>query len=95
MMTVGELPGISMESMKRWTHPDRHELQMGFTFDHVNIGLANLRPIQQYPWSRHVVEPWTLPELKSILAKWQTMREAGCWHALYLENHDQVSDLAG
>ena len=91
IMTVGELPQISMESMILWTRPDRHELQMGFTFDHVLLGLESQRPGPKLPWSRHVLEPWKLPELKSILAQWQGMREAGCWHALYTDNHDQVN----
>lgn len=72
--------------MLRYVHPDRREIQMGFSFDHVNIGLGQKQ-------GRHIVEPWRLPEFKAIIARWQALRDAGGWHALYLENHDQVRIL--
>lgn len=87
ILTVGELNHHTPEMMLRYVHPDRREIQMGFSFDHVNIGLG---PKQ----GRHIVEPWRLPEFKAIIARWQALRDAGGWHALYLENHDQVCILA-
>ncbi|WVF67417.1 hypothetical protein IAT40_002173 [Kwoniella sp. CBS 6097] len=87
IMTVGELNHTPPEMMLRYVHPDRKEIQMGFAFDHVNVGL---RPEK----GRHIVEPWKLPELKAILAKWQGLRDAGGWHALYLENHDQPRSIS-
>lgn len=81
-LTVGELNKTDVETMLRFVHPDRHEINQGFCFDHVNLGL---------PWGTFMVEPWELTEFKDILAQWQTMRDLGGWHALYLENHDQVS----
>lgn len=84
IMTVGELSQTSCEQMLRFVHPDRHELQMGFCFDHVNIGRGGI--------DLAMVEPHTLAEFKAILSEWQGLRERGGWHALYLENHDQVRD---
>ncbi|OCF44537.1 hypothetical protein I317_01609 [Kwoniella heveanensis CBS 569] len=87
IMTVGELNHTPPEMMLRYVHPDRKEIQMGFAFDHVNVGLGPAK-------GRHIVEPWKLPELKAILAKWQALRDAGGWHALYLENHDQPRSIS-
>ena len=34
---------------------------------------------------------WSLPELKKIVAKWQTlMRKHSGWNAVFAENHDQA-----
>jgi glycosidase len=40
-------------------------------------------------------QTWTLPQLKRIVSKWQTMmlHHAG-WNALYLENHDQPRTIS-
>ena len=83
LMTVGELSQTTCEQMLRFVHPDREELQMGFCFDHVNIGRGGI--------DNAIVEPHKLSQFKAVLAEWQGLREKGGWHALYLENHDQVS----
>ena len=83
IMTVGELSQTTCEQMLRFVHPDRQELQMGFCFDHVNIGRGGI--------DNATVEPHMLSTFKAVLAEWQGLREKGGWHALYLENHDQVS----
>lgn len=71
--------------MMNYVHPDRHELQMGFTFEHVNLGRGGV--------DMAMVEPHKLSEFKKVIARWQGLREKGGWHALYLENHDQVSSV--
>lgn len=85
IMSVGELNQVEPDHMLKFTHPDNHEISMGFTFDHCNIGI-----IGTGMW-RHVVGPYKLSELKKTFSKWQGVRDMGAWHALYLENHDQVS----
>lgn len=85
LMTVGELNHTSPEQMMNYVHPDRHELQMGFTFEHVNLGRGGV--------DMAMVEPHKLSEFKKVIARWQGLREKGGWHALYLENHDQVSSV--
>jgi alpha-glucosidase len=82
IMTVGEFNHTNLEQMVNFVHPDRHELQMGFTFEHVNLGRGGI--------DMAMVEPHKLSEFKEVLARWQGLRDRGCWHALYLENHDQV-----
>ncbi|KAF8323418.1 glycoside hydrolase family 13 protein [Clavulina sp. PMI_390] len=87
-ITVGETP---------WTHepaelapyvlPSSRELNMVFTFDHMDIDAANLEPL--YP------REWKLSELKSILNKWQThMHSLGGWNSIYIENHDQARSVS-
>lgn len=84
IMTVGELNHVDVDQMLQYSHPDRKEIQMGFTFEHVNLGRGGI--------DSALKEPHKLSEFKKVLAKWQTIRDRGAWHALYLENHDQVSD---
>lgn len=83
IMSVGELSQTSVDQMIRFVHPERNELQMGFCFEHVNLGRGGI--------DNAMVESHTLPEFTAILSRWQCLREMGGWHALYLENHDQVS----
>jgi glycosidase len=85
LITVGELNHVNVDQMLRFSHPDRREIQMGFTFEHVNLGRGGI--------DRALVEPHKLSDLKKVLANWQTIRDRGGWHALYLENHDQVSTV--
>lgn len=87
-MTVGELNKVAPEDMLRFVHPDRHEINMGFCFDHVNIGLGGTG------LGRHIVGPWRISELKQTFSRWQRMRELGGAHALYLENHDQSRSIS-
>ncbi len=64
-MTVGELGGVDVQGMLDFVNPDRHELQMGFSFGHVNCG--------EEPGNRLLLLPWKLSELKktfSGLARW-------------------------
>jgi oligo-1,6-glucosidase len=85
LMTVGELNHTSPDQMMKYVHPDRKELQMGFTFEHVNLGRGGV--------DMAMVEPHKLSEFKEVIARWQGLREKGGWHALYLENHDQVCQV--
>ncbi len=88
VMTVGELNKITPEGMLRFVHPDRREINLGFCFDHVNIGLGGSG------LGRHLVGPWKVSELKATFSRWQAMREHGAHHPLYLENHDQTRSIS-
>ncbi|MFT4225928.1 glycoside hydrolase family 13 protein [Micropruina sp.] len=81
LLTVGEMPGATIEVARRVTDPDRHELNMVFTFEHVNLDQAS--------WSKWDLADLPLPRLKENLAQWQDgLAEAG-WNSLYYDNHDQ------
>lgn len=80
ILTVGEMPGATPEEGILYTGEDRKELQMVFHFEHMDIDSGNGK------WD---IQPWSLVELKSILAKWQYALENDGWNSLYWNNHDQ------
>lgn len=84
-MSVGELNFTTPEQMLRYVHPDRHEINMGFSFDHVNLGL-DLRGGDQA-----IVGDYHFEDFKDSIVRWQALQNQGGWHASYFENHDQVS----
>lgn len=86
MLSVGEFNYTTVPQMLQFVLPERHEIQMGFTFEHVNLGLL--------PNNKLALGKWTLPELKRILADSQALRDMGAWHAPYLENHDQPRSVS-
>ena len=83
-MTVGEAPGSTPEVARLFTDPDRKELNMIFTFEHMNIdrvpGAVNRK------WA---LKPFDLRELKRVMSDWQYKLAGRGWNALYFENHDQ------
>ena len=81
LVTVGEMPGATVEVAQRVTDPARRELNMVFTFEHVNLDQRG-----QVKWDLADLE---LPVLKENLAQWQYgLADAG-WNSLYMDNHDQ------
>lgn len=83
-MTVGEAPGSTPEAAQLFTDPARQELNMIFTFEHMNIdrvhGSVNRK------WA---LKPFDLRELKQVMSDWQEKLYGRGWNALYFENHDQ------
>ena len=81
LMTVGEMPGGTIEVARRVTDPARRELSMVFTFEHVNLDQASA--------SKWHLADLSLPKLKRNLAQWQDgLADAG-WNSLYYDNPDQ------
>lgn len=81
IMTVGECICIDAEQGKLITEEDRHELNMVFQFEHVDVGSVN-----GFKWT---TQPYSLVEFKSILNKWQMGLNEKGWNSLYMDNHDQ------
>lgn len=81
LITVGEMPGVTVEEAKKYTGPDRGELNMVFHFEHMSLGDG-----PDGKWSNL---PWRLTDLKRIMAKWQTELDGEGWNSLYWNNHDQ------
>lgn len=83
-MTVGEAPGSTAELARLFSDPERKELNMIFTFEHMNIdrvpGSVNRK------WA---LKPFDLLELKRVMSRWQEELAGHGWNALYFENHDQ------
>ncbi|GGR58668.1 alpha-glucosidase [Streptomyces griseomycini] len=81
LLTVGEMPGVTVEEAKLFTDPTRRELDMVFQFEHVGL--------DQGPGGKFDVRPLKLTDLKASLGRWQTgLGETG-WNSLYFSNHDQ------
>ena len=79
-LTVGEMPGVTVEDARLFTDPARGEVDMVFQFEHMNLDQRGSK------WNVVDVE---LPTLKATLARWQDgLTEVG-WNSLYWNNHDQ------
>lgn len=86
IMTVGEMPGVSVEDGKLYTNPERKELHMIFNFDHMDVDSG--------PGGKWDLKPLHLPKLKKIMAKWQTGLHGVGWNSLYFNNHDQPRSVS-
>ena len=81
LITVGEAPCTSVEDAQKYTVFDRDELNMVFTFEHMDVDADNgLKWTDKKP---------DLVELKKVFSKWQTGLDGVGWNSLYLNNHDQ------
>jgi oligo-1,6-glucosidase len=81
VMTVGEMPGASVEEAKLYTDENRHETNMVFQFEHVDLDAG--------PGGKWDLRPLKLGDLRENFTKWQKGLEEIGWNSLYLNNHDQ------
>ncbi|RKQ32513.1 glycoside hydrolase family 13 protein [Oceanobacillus halophilus] len=81
VMTVGEMPGVNVEEAKKYTDPERKELQMVFQFEHMDLDSG--------PNGKWDLKPLDLRDLKTSISRWQTGLHGVGWNSLYLNNHDQ------
>jgi oligo-1,6-glucosidase len=79
-LTVGEMPGVSVEQARLFTDPARAEVDMVFQFEHVRLDQGATK------WDRR---PLDLRDLKASLGRWQAGLADGGWNSLYWNNHDQ------
>jgi oligo-1,6-glucosidase len=80
LLTVGEMPGVTVEEARLFTDPARAEVDMVFTFEHVGIDHAR---------SKWDLLPFRLSALKATLGRWQAGLADVGWNSLYWNNHDQ------
>lgn len=83
-MTVGEAPGSTPQEAKLFTDPDRNELNMIFTFEHMDLDTK-----QGSINGKWELKELNLLELKKVLSKWQVQLGDKGWNSLYFANHDQ------
>ena len=83
LLTVGEMPGSTIETARRATDPANHELNMVFTFEHVSLDM------HPEAGSKFDLAPLSLPALKKNLNEWQQALADVGWNSLYWDNHDQ------
>lgn len=83
MMSVGEAPNSSIDEILKLTAPEREELDMAFSFEHMRIDKAT------GPNGELAVKRPDFKQLKDVLSKMQTKLANKAWNALYFENHDR------
>jgi oligo-1,6-glucosidase len=81
LLTVGEMPMVTVEEALLFTDPARREVDMVFQFEHVGLDHG--------PGGKWDPRPLRLVDLKESLGRWQEgLAETG-WNSLYWNNHDQ------
>ncbi|MEO5982483.1 MAG: alpha-glucosidase [Pedococcus sp.] len=80
LLTVGEMPGVTVDEAIHYTDPERREVDMVFQFEHVGLDHGD------HKWDRRTLD---LRELKRSLGRWQDGLAAVGWNSLYWNNHDQ------
>jgi oligo-1,6-glucosidase len=80
LLTVGEMPGVTVEQARLFTDPARAEVDMVFQFEHVGL---------DFDGDKWHSRPLRLRDLKASFGRWQAgLAEVG-WNSLYWDNHDQ------
>lgn len=77
-VAIGETPGVGTQFAKLLTQPGRGELDMVFTFDH----------LETPGHTRFDDYRYDLTFLRDYLTEYLTDYGASCWPALFYENHD-------
>jgi oligo-1,6-glucosidase len=80
VLTVGEMPGVTLTEAALFTDPQRQELDMVFQFEHVSLDFGA---------HRYELRELSLPALKASMAAWQHGLAERGWNSLYWGNHDQ------
>ncbi|MGY1822364.1 glycoside hydrolase family 13 protein [Geodermatophilus sp. SYSU D00079] len=80
LLTVGEMPGVTVEQARLFTDPARAEVDMVFQFEHVGL---------DFDGSKWNPRPLRLRDLKASLGRWQAGLADVGWNSLYWDNHDQ------
>ncbi len=84
-MTVGEAPGSTVENALLFCDKDREELNMIFTFDHMDLDKKQGSLLGKWD-----VKDLKLTDLKECMENWQHGLHEKGWNSLYFENHDQA-----
>jgi oligo-1,6-glucosidase len=82
LLTIAEAPGVTAQEARKYTDPDREEVSMVFTFEHMNLDVGP-------SGSKWDLAPLRLPDLKANLSQWQEGLAESGWNSLYWNNHDQ------
>jgi oligo-1,6-glucosidase len=85
VLTVGEMPLVTIAQAVEFTAQERRELDMVFQFEHVRLDQG----------AHHFdILPLTLPDLKRSMAAWQAGLAGRGWNSLYFGNHDQPRSVS-
>ena len=78
IMTVGEMPGVTIDKAKEYAGENAERLNMVFQFELMDLDGSKMHP-------KH----FDITAFKAIIAKWQKGLENDGWNSIYLNNHDQ------
>jgi oligo-1,6-glucosidase len=79
-LSVGEMPGVTVDQARRFTDPARAEVDMVFQFEHVGL---------DHGTSKWDIQPLRMRDLKASFGRWQAGLAQVGWNSLYWDNHDQ------
>jgi oligo-1,6-glucosidase len=80
-VTIGEMPGVTVDQAQLFTDPARGELDMVFQFEHVGLDHG--------PAGKFDHRTLDIRDLKRSLQRWQDGLADTGWNSLYWNNHDQ------
>ena len=80
MMTVGEGPGISLETGLDYVDVSQKELNMVFHFDHMFIDHGE--------GGKFDIVPYDFVHFKKVFASWDALLKDKGWGSVFLGNHD-------
>ncbi|MBO0841790.1 MAG: alpha-glucosidase [Nocardioides sp.] len=80
VLLVAEMPGTTLEEVRRYTDPAAGEVDMVLGYDHLELDHGE---------SKFDRRPFPLSELRDTMAAWQTGLADTGWNTLYWDNHDQ------
>ncbi|QWT24508.1 alpha-glucosidase [Subtercola sp. PAMC28395] len=81
LLTVAEMPGVTVDDAAQFTDPAREEVNMVFQFEHVSLD-----HLDGDKWQPTRLR---LTDLKRSLGRWQAGLAEHGWNSLYWSNHDQ------
>ncbi len=81
LLTVAEMPGVTVPDAAAFTDPANAEVDMVFQFEHVGLDHG--------PGGKFDRRPLRLVDLKATFGRWQAGLAASGWNSLYWNNHDQ------
>lgn len=81
IVTVGEMPGATVEEAQKYTGEDEKELNMVFQFEMMGL--------DQGDYGKWTPLPFDLVKVKQNFKKWQNGLSKKGWNSLYWDNHDQ------
>ena len=92
IVTVGEMPGVTLAEAQRYTDPARSELDMVFQFEHVGLaegpgGKFDPRPVDRVVLKRNLAD-WQAALAPATDESGRIAGERG-WNSAYWDNHDQ------
>lgn len=82
VMALAEGAGTTKAIAMNFVDPDRHELNMSYHFDGVNLGYVP-------GYFKKMNPDWSLVEFKNIYSGWDSVFADKGWGTIYLGNHDQ------